>query len=110
MDQNDGEESEKLAGYEGDTGSGSDGDDPSSDQKAEWHLEMQEVTTQPLSEAAAIARAEELNGIEDNSKPASNSSVLVMGYHTIYDLENTDLPLYVKEHATTLTFPEKVRL
>ena len=110
MNHNDGDESKKQTGYEGDTGSGSDGDDQSSDEKVEWHLEMQAVTSHTFSEAAAIAPAKEALGIEGDCKPASGSGVLVMGYHTIYDLENTDLPLYVKEHGTTLTFPEKVRM
>lgn len=33
---------------------------------------------------------------------------LVMGYHTIYDLDNTDLAEYAKQNDATLTFPEKV--
>ncbi|GKY96828.1 hypothetical protein MPSEU_000642000 [Mayamaea pseudoterrestris] len=78
---------------------------------AEWHLEMGAVTGQVVSEGIASGATSKPNsGNVSDAAIRPSADILVMGYHTIYDLNNTDLPAYVREHGATLTFPEKLML
>lgn len=49
---------------------------------------------------------------DDNvASPSANvpGDSLLVGYHNLNRLDDVDLPSYVREHNTTLSFPEKVR-
>jgi hypothetical protein len=86
-----------------------DENDPSSERNPECRLEMEIVTGQSQDQPALEEKdnAAKLGG-QVVVASAPSSDILLLGYHTIHNLGNTDLPTYVRENSATLTFPEKV--
>jgi hypothetical protein len=100
-------DTKSCTGYDGDTGSGSDEDeDCASNVPVEIHNKSPNASNLFSADDAKPTTTLPVDAMDP--VPAATTNTLVMGYHTIYDLDNTDLPLYVREHGATLTFPEKV--
>lgn len=53
--------------------------------------------------------AETLFDANSSLSSVSTTSAFLLGFHNFRALDSVYLPDFVKEHQTTLTFPEKVR-
>jgi hypothetical protein len=73
---------------------------------------QQHAIDEQIASVAMTNEAEAQQDALDCSRGSDSTTkgVLLMGYHTLHNLEETDLPKYVSEHNATLTFPEKVSL
>jgi len=61
----------------------------------------------PISPGRGASSADEDNVASPSAAVPGDS--LLVGYHNLNRLDDVDLPSYVREHNTTLSFPEKVR-
>lgn len=104
----------------------SDSDDETSSRSQSWEprLDMQAGRLLTSSERGHMgnrtSEGQPMNAsideyVEDISShsrlvTSETDNVMIGGFHALRALEESiDLPAYVKEHNTTLTFPEKVR-
>ena len=53
--------------------------------------------------------ADTLFAANSSTSSVSTTSAFLLGFHNFKALDSVNLPDFVKEHQTTLTFPEKVR-
>jgi hypothetical protein len=80
------------------------------ERKAEEESTLESSTETVASASAPLTRHQQQPQTDDSttSVPTNSTNMLLMGYHAISNLDHTDLPVYAREHKTTLTFPEKV--